>query len=214
VKLVAWDGVPAPLPIPVIVMGYDAGVVPEAVVTCMAELPPEVTDEGVNDTRAPLGSPVADSATDCGPLMAVVTMLVVTTLPAATLTEGGEAAIVKSGGGAAVSTIRVKVWLAGVPYPLVALMVMGYEVLDPVAGVPARVADPLVLSVQVTPVGRLPDSVSPIGELPVAETVKASALPTVNVAVLAEVMVGGVLTTSGKVTVWVCVVPVPVTNMV
>jgi hypothetical protein len=74
----------------------------------MEELPPEVTDEGVNDTRAPLGSPVAESATDWGPSMAVVTMLVVAALPAATLDEGGEAATVKSGGGAAVLTISVK----------------------------------------------------------------------------------------------------------
>ena len=180
----------------------------------MVELPPEVTDEGVKDTVAPDGRPEADNATDCGPLIDVVTMLVVAALPAATLAEGGEAAIVKSGGSGAALTTRVKLWLAGVPYPLLALMVKGYELNEPAAGVPAKVAVPLPWSVQVTPVGRLPDSVSPIGELPVAVTVKVPALPTVNVVVLADVMLGGVLTTSGKVRVWVCVVPVPVTEMV
>ena len=44
-----------------------------------------------------------------------------------------------------------------------------------------------------------------------AVTVKVPGLPTVKVVVLAEVMAGGVLTTSGKVTEWVWVVPVPVT---
>ncbi len=119
--------------------------------------------------------------------------------------------MVKSGGGGVASTARVKLWLAGVPYPLLALMVTGYELFDPAAGVPARVAVPLWLSVKVTPEGRAPLSLSPMGVLPVAVTVKVPGLPTVKVVVLAEVMAGGVLTTSGKVTEWVWVVPVPVT---
>ena len=52
-------------------------------------------------------------------------MLVIAALPAATLDEGGEAVMVKSGGGAAALTTRVKLWLAGVPNPLLAVMVIG-----------------------------------------------------------------------------------------
>ncbi len=210
-NVAVWVGVPDAFPVPVTVIGYNPGVVPDAVVTAMVELPPEVTDVGVNDTVAPVGSPVADRATDWGPLLAVVTMLVVAALPAATLVEGGEAAMVKSGGGGAALTTRVKLWLAGVPYPLLALMVTGYELFDPPAGVPARVAVPLWLSVKVTPLGREPVSESPMGVLPLVVTVKVPGLPMVKVVVLAEVMAGGVLTTSGKVTEWVWVVPVPVT---
>ena len=50
-----WVGVPEALPIPVTVMEYGPGAVPAAVVTCMVRAPPEVTDEGVNDTVAPDG---------------------------------------------------------------------------------------------------------------------------------------------------------------
>ena len=79
------------------------------------------------------------------------------------------------------------------------------------AGVPASLAVPLPLSAKVTPDGSDPDSVRPIGVLPVVVTVKVPAVPTVKVAVLAEVMAGGVLTIRLKVAVWVWVVPVPVT---
>ena len=62
-----------------------------------------------------MGRPVADSTTDWGPLTAVVMMLVVAELPAATVADGGEAAMVKSGSGGAADTDSVKVWLAGLP---------------------------------------------------------------------------------------------------
>ena len=84
-----------------------------------------MTDGGVKDTRAPVGSPVADRATDWGPLTAVVVMLVVAVLPAATEADGGDAAMVKSGGGGAALTDSVKLWLAGVPNPLSAVIVRG-----------------------------------------------------------------------------------------
>jgi len=71
------------------------------------------------------------------------------------------------------------------------------------------------LSVKVTPPGRVEvPTDSPMGVLPVAETVNVPGNPTVNVEVFGDVMVGGVLTTRGKVTVWVLVCPVPVTEIV
>lgn len=185
--------------------------VPGAVVTCMVELPPEVTDEGVNDTMAAAGAPEEPSATVCGPLTAVVSMVVVAELPAATLADGGAAPMVKSGGGGAASTANAKLWVAGLPNPLLAVMVIGYELLEPVAGVPARAAVPLPLSVNVTPEGRAPVSDSTMVGLPAAVTVKLPAVPWVKVALLTDVMVGGVLTVRVKVAVWVAVVPVPVT---
>ena len=51
--------------------------------------------------------------------------LVVAALPAATLADGGDVAMVKSGAGAAEFTVRVKFWVAGVPNPLLAVMVTG-----------------------------------------------------------------------------------------
>ncbi len=193
-------GVPEAVPIPVTVMGNVPVVGPD-VVTCMVELPPEVTEEGVNDTEAPAGRPVAERATVWGPLTTVVPIVVVAELPAATLADGGEAEMPKSGGRGAALTTRLKLWVGGVPYPLLAVMVRGYELFDPAAGVPASVAVPSPLSVKVTPDGSAPDSDSPIGLLPEAPTVKVPAVPMVKVVVLAEVMIGGVLTVSGKVAV-------------
>ena len=123
-KVVSWEGVPDPPPVPVTVM-VKVPVVDGDVVTCMIELPPEVTDGGVKDTRAPVGSPVADRATVWGPLTAVVVMLVVAVLPADTDADGGDAAMVKSGGGGAALTVSVKLWLAGVPNPLSAVIARG-----------------------------------------------------------------------------------------
>jgi len=77
------------------------------------------------------------------------------------------------------------------------------------------VAVPSPLSMKVTPPGRFEVPMDrPMGVLPVAETVNAPGIPTVNVVVFGEVMVGGVLTTSSMVAVWVLVSPVPVTEIV
>ena len=77
--------------------------VPDAVVTVIVELPPEVTVDGVNDTRAPAGAPVALRATDwAAPLVTAVLMVVEAAEPAAALPEVGEAEIEKSFGGGGV----------------------------------------------------------------------------------------------------------------
>ena len=107
-------------------------------------------------------------------------------------------------------TARVKLWVAGLPAP-VAVMVIGYEAADPLAGVPASVAVPSWLSVKVTPVGREPVSDSAGTGVPVVVTVNVPAVPWVKVVVLAEVMAAGVLTVRAKEVVWVAPVPVPVT---
>src|SRR5208283_2862413 len=77
--------------------------------------------------------------------------------------------------------VRVKLWVpSGVP-PLMAVIVNGYVPAVPAAGVPASVAVPSLLSVKVTPVGRLPvsDNVH-VGD-PVDMTVTVPAWPTVKV---------------------------------
>ena len=74
--------------------------VPDAVVTVIVELPPELTMDGVNDTRAPAGAPVAPKATVwAAPLVTAVLMVVEAAEPAVVLPEVGDAAMEKSLGG-------------------------------------------------------------------------------------------------------------------
>ena len=96
----------------------------------------------------------------------------------------------------AASTVRVKDWVAGLPTPLVAVMVKGK--LPPTEGVPARVAVPLPWSTKVTPAGSVPVSERPALGLPVEVTVKLPALPVVKVVELAEVMAGAASTVRVK----------------
>ena len=107
-------------------------------------------------------------------------------------------------------TVRVKLWLAGLPAP-VAVMVMGYDELDPMAGVPARVAVPSPLSVSLTPLGSAPASVMAGAGVPDVVTVNVPAVPWVKVVVADEVTAAAVLTVRVKDVVWVAPVPVPVT---
>ena len=100
-------------------------------------------------------------------------------------------------------TVRVKLWVAGVPTPLVAVKVIGK--VPPAVAVPDRT--PLA---KVTPPGSVPDSVTVGVGLPVAVTVKVPAVPSVKVVWLAEVMAGPVpdeLTV--RVKLWVAGVPTP-----
>jgi hypothetical protein len=92
----------------------------------------------------------------------------------------------------AVFTVRVKPWLAGVPTPLLAVMVREYVPPLPAAGVPLNVAVPFPLFTNVTPLGSVPVSVSVGAGDPVVVTVKLPAVPTVNVVLLALVIVGAV----------------------
>ena len=86
----------------------------------MVELDPEFTVDGVNDTRAPLGRPVAERATDWAtPLVRVVPMVLVAAEPAVTLAEEGEAEMEKSlVAGAFTVRVKVVVWVADVPVPV------------------------------------------------------------------------------------------------
>jgi hypothetical protein len=191
-------------------------VVDDVITDMVDELPPEVTVCGENPIDAPGGVPVALRATLWLPPEAVVPMVLVAVPPAVTLPEVGVAAMVKSGGGGAAFTVRVKLWLAGLPNPLLAPMVIEYELFEPLAGMPASVAFPLPLSVKLTPVGRAPLSVKTRVGLPVAVTGKVPETPWVKVVPEAEVMVGGVLTVREKLVEWVgnpAALPVPVRVM-
>ncbi len=169
---------------------------------------PELIDWGVKDDVAPDGSPVALNPTVCdAPRVTVVVTGTFTSDPATSVTDVGTPTE-KSLGWAL--TARVKLWLAGLPAP-VAVMVIGYEAADPLAGVPASVAVPSWLSVKVTPLGREPVADSAGTGVPEVVTVNDPAVPWVKVVVLAEVMAAGVLTVRAKGVVWVAPVPVPVT---
>ena len=93
---------------------------------------------------------------------------------------------------------------------MLAVKVRGYVPAVPDAGVPLSVAVPFPLFVKVTPLGSAPDSVRDgVGD-PVVVTVKLPAVPTVNVVLLALVIVGEVcvaLTVSVKI--WLAGVPTP-----
>jgi hypothetical protein len=84
----------------------------------------------------------------------------------------------------------VKLWLAAVPTPLLAVKVSGYVPLVPEAGVPLRVPVPFPLSLNVTPLGSAPVSLSEGVGLPVVVTVKLPAVPTVNAVLFALVIAG------------------------
>ena len=78
-------------------------------------------------------------------------------------------------------TVRVKVWVAAGSTPFVAVIVNGYVPPELAAGVPASVAVPSPLSVNVTPVGSAPVSDNAELGTPVDVTVKVPAWPAVKV---------------------------------
>ena len=90
-------------------------------------------------------------------------------------------------------TVRVKLWVTGLPTPLEAVIV---SVVEPagVAVVLARVAVLSPLSTNVTPVGRVPVSVGAGVGNPVVVTVKVPDVPTVNVVLPALVIAGAAVT--------------------
>ena len=102
-------------------------------------------------------------------------------------------------------TVRVNDWVASEPTPLLAVMVIGK--LPAAAAVPERVAVPSPLSVNVTPEGRLPVSLSEAVGLPVEVTVKVPADPAVKVVLEPLVMAGAALTV--RVNDWVASEPTP-----
>jgi len=79
-----------------------------------------------------------------------------------------------------------------------AVMVIGYLPFVPLAGVPPNVAVPFPLSKNVTPLGNVPVSINDGVGMAAVVTVKLSAVPTVNVALLALVMTGAWFTVRVK----------------
>src|SRR5215472_12572307 len=108
-----------------------------------------------------------------------------------------------------VFTVRVKLWLAGVPTPLLAVIVREYVPALPDAGVPLSVAVPFPLFTNVTPLGSVPVFVSDGVGVPVVVTVKLPAVPTVNVVLLALVMLGAIPALTVRVKLWLAGVPTP-----
>jgi hypothetical protein len=90
-------------------------------------------------------------------------------------------------------TVRVKLWWAGAPTPLLAVIVRGYVPAVPDAAAPFSVAVPFPLSTNVTPLGSAPVSVSDGVGVPVVVTVrKLSGEPIKNVMLLALVILGAI----------------------
>jgi hypothetical protein len=110
-------------------------------------------------------------------------------------------------GACVVFTISVKLWLAELPTPLLAVIVREYVPPLPDAGVPLSVAVPFPLLTNVTPLGNAPVSVAEGVGVPVVVTVKFPAAPTVNVELLALVIAGAWFTVSVKL--WLAAVPTP-----
>jgi hypothetical protein len=102
------------------------------------------------------------------------------------------------------STVSVKLCVALVPTPLLAVKVMEYVLPVPAAGVPLSTPVP---GLNVTPVGKAPVSLKVGVGVPVAVTVNVPAVPTVNVVVLPLVITGAVFTVSVKG--WLAGVPTP-----
>jgi hypothetical protein len=94
--------------VPVIVTGYvPAGVEADVVIVSDDELP-VVTLDGVNVAFAPLGSPLAESATDCAlPDLIAVETVAPAGLPAVTVPDVGLTAIEKSFAGGVPLTVRL-----------------------------------------------------------------------------------------------------------
>ena len=95
-------------------------------------------------------------------------------------------------------TVSVKLWVAAGLTPFVAVIVNGYGPLEPAAGVPASVAVPSPLSLNVTPRGSAPFSDKPGVGTPLVVTVKVPAWPTVKVVPAGLVTLGAWLTVRVK----------------
>src|SRR5687768_7128110 len=97
-------------------------------------------------------------------------------------------------------TVRVKFCVGDEPAVFVAVKVIAYVPPVPAAGVPLRVPVPLPLSTKLTPVGRgtPPRVMLALVGNPVVDTVKVPSVPTVNVVLLALVIVGASFTVRVK----------------
>src|SRR5579875_548185 len=154
VKLTVAVCVSVPL-VPVIVSVYVPAAVLLPVATVSVELPPALTDAGLNVPVAPAGSPLTLSPTvPVNPFTAPVFTVYVVLLPAFTVCALGAAEIVKSG----VFTVKLTVAVC-VSVPLVPVIVSVYvpaAVLLPVATVSVALPPALTdvgLNVPVAPAG-------------------------------------------------------------
>ena len=95
------------------------------------------------------------------------------------------------------TTVRVKCWMSE-PATFVAVIVNGYVPPVPAAGVPASIAVPSPLSLNLTPRGSAPFSDKPGVGTPVDVTVKVPAWPTVKVVPAGLVIPGAWLTVRVK----------------
>ena len=112
-----------PPPVAVTVMVYEPGVVFEATVMVMVELPEPGTpmDMGLKDTVTPVGWPAADKAiAESKPPEAVVLMVVVPLDPCTTKTAVGDAEIAKAG--AVTVSVTVEVWVMPPPVPVTVIV--------------------------------------------------------------------------------------------
>jgi hypothetical protein len=119
-----------------------------------------------------------------------VPVAVTENVPAAPTVKVVLLALVITGAALGVFTVSVKLWVAGVATPFVAVIVIEYVPPLPEAGVPLRVAVPLPLSLKVTPLGRAPVSVNDGDGKPVVNTVNDAEAPVLNVVLLGLVMAG------------------------
>ncbi len=124
-------------------------------------------------------------------------LVVIVKLPGTPAVKVALAALVMAGPW---STLSVNAWVVATDGALLALIVMLYAPPLPAAGVPLSVAVPLVPAVKLTPLGRLPLSLSVVvaGTPGVVVIVKLPDVPTVKVALAALVMTGGWPTESVK----------------
>src|SRR5262249_16788389 len=87
----------AEVPVPVIVIGYVPAGVVVLVVIVMVDEPPELTDGGWKEGRAPLGRPDADKVIVCAePLVSAVLTVALTAPPGAVEPEVGATEMEKS----------------------------------------------------------------------------------------------------------------------
>jgi len=146
-----------------------------------AELPPAVTDAGLKEAVAPVGSPLALSVTlSAAPLVTAVEIVEVALPPCTAETLEGAALIEKSFGGGGAVTVSVTV-VACVALGAVPLIVSGYV---PGAAVPAPTVS-VELPPAVTEVG-LSVAVAPAGA-PVTVRFTVSAVPLVTAVEMVDV---------------------------
>lgn len=117
-----------------------------------------------------------------------VPVAVTVKLPAVPAVKVVPLALLIMGATGAGLTLRVKLCVASGPDPLWAVIVRGN---DPVVdAVPLRAADPLPLSLKLTPLGNEPLSLSEGVGVPVVVTVKLATEPAVKVVLVALVIAG------------------------